>query len=138
VTVSKIVETNEYIRFHVDRPGIPVVVKVSYFPAWKAVGARGPWRLAPNVMVVVPTSNDVRLEFRRTAVDWAGIGGSGAGVIGVVGLAASGRKRRRQVASLVTPVVVDDPSDQPLEPTSELEPTSDPVSASEPRSTSAE
>jgi hypothetical protein len=120
VKVSGIKETNEYIRFHVDRPGIPVVVKISYFPAWKAVGADGPWRLAPNLMVVVPRSNDVRLEFRRTAVDWAGIVGSGLGLAGVVVLCVLGRKHRKQreryeeSASLVIPAVADDLRDQSL------------------------
>jgi 6-pyruvoyl-tetrahydropterin synthase related domain len=114
VKVRAIEETNEYIRFHVDRPGIPVVVKVSYFPAWKAVGADGPWRLAPNLMVVVPTSNDVRLEFRRTSADWAGIGGSGIGLVGVVALGLLGRRRRKQIldATSVIPVVADDLRDQ--------------------------
>lgn len=95
VVVSEIVETNEEVRFKVDRTGVPVVVKVSYFPAWRALGAEGPWRLAPNVMVVVPTSNEVRLEFRRTAADWLGIGGSFLGVAGTVALAVFSRRRRR-------------------------------------------
>ncbi len=95
VNVTKITETNEKVAFHVDRVGIPVVVKVSYFPAWRAVGAQGPWRLAPNLMVVVPTANDVRLEFRRTTVDWLGLGGSFVGVVTVVGLALTSRRRRR-------------------------------------------
>ena len=35
---------------------MPVVVKTSYFPNWEVQGAEGPYRLAPNLMVVVPTS----------------------------------------------------------------------------------
>lgn len=95
VAVSNIVETNEEVRFHVDRTGIAVVVKVSYFPTWRAVGADGPWRLAPNLMVVVPTSNDVRLEFRRTGADWVGIAGSSSGVLGTLILAVLSQRRRR-------------------------------------------
>jgi hypothetical protein len=49
--------------------GVPVVVKISYFPNWKVEGAEGPWRIAPNLMVVVPTSQDVRLSFERSWID---------------------------------------------------------------------
>ena len=38
-----------------SRVGVPVLVRVSYFPAWHATGALGPWRAEPNLMVVVPT-----------------------------------------------------------------------------------
>ena len=48
---------------------MPVLVKVSYFPNWTAHGAEGPYRIAPNMMVVVPTSNDVRLTFDRSRSD---------------------------------------------------------------------
>jgi hypothetical protein len=44
-------------------------VKVSYFPNWTAHGAEGPYRIAPNLMVVVPTSNDVSLTFERSGSD---------------------------------------------------------------------
>jgi hypothetical protein len=50
--------------------GTPVLVKTSYFPNWEASGARGPWRVAPNFMVVVPTSEHVELRYGRTPVDW--------------------------------------------------------------------
>jgi hypothetical protein len=96
VRVSGIEETNENIRFRVDRPGIPVVVKVSYFPAWKVVGADGPWRIAPNLMVVIPRENNVRLEFRRTAADWLGIAGTFAGCTGLAVLISISRRRTRE------------------------------------------
>ena len=48
---------------------MPVLVKVSYFPNWKAHGAEGPYRIAPNLMVVVPTCNDVSLTFDRCTSD---------------------------------------------------------------------
>ena len=47
----------------------PVLVKVSYFPNWEVDGAEGPYRIAPNMMVVVPTENEVRLHFDRSASD---------------------------------------------------------------------
>ncbi|MES4792893.1 MAG: hypothetical protein C4321_07830, partial [Chloroflexota bacterium] len=66
--------------FDVDRPGTPVLVKVSYFPNWQASGARGPWRVTPNFMVVVPTSTHVELHYGRTPVDWLGLLASAAGI----------------------------------------------------------
>jgi hypothetical protein len=46
-----------------------VLVRVSYFPNWKVDGADGPYRAAPNMMVVVPTSNDVRLHYSSATID---------------------------------------------------------------------
>jgi hypothetical protein len=61
------------ISFEVADTGRPVMVKVSYFPNWKAQGADGPWRASPNFMVVVPRSNTVVRRFARTLPDYAGI-----------------------------------------------------------------
>jgi hypothetical protein len=69
VTVSDVVVNEQDLSFHVDQVGVPVVVKVSYFPNWTAHGAEGPYRIAPNLMVVVPTSEDVRLTFERSSSD---------------------------------------------------------------------
>lgn len=69
VTVSNIHLGNQDISFHVDKVGVPVLVKVSYFPNWTAHGAEGPYRAGANQMIVVPTSNDVRLAFERSTVD---------------------------------------------------------------------
>ena len=44
---------------------------MSYFPNWEVSGAEGPYRVAPNSMVVVPTSERVELTYGRTAVDYA-------------------------------------------------------------------
>lgn len=69
VVVSDITATDGTISFSVDRVGVPVLVKTSYFPNWQASGAQGPWRVAPNLMVVVPTSADVKLSYGWTSVD---------------------------------------------------------------------
>jgi hypothetical protein len=53
----------DQISFHVNRTGVPVLVKISYFPDWQATGAEGPWRAEPNLMVVVPTSKNVTLSY---------------------------------------------------------------------------
>ena len=46
-----------------------MLVKVSYFPNWEVDGAEGPYRIAPNLMVVVPTEQEVRLHYGRSSSD---------------------------------------------------------------------
>src|SRR5204863_9259537 len=57
------------ISFDVDQVGTPVLVKTSYFPNWKVDGASGPYRVTPNLMVVVPNSNHVHLHYGTTGVE---------------------------------------------------------------------
>jgi hypothetical protein len=64
--------SNDQVRFHVSRIGVPVLVKVSYFPNWHVAGASGPYRVTPNLMVVVPTSHDVTLTYGMSPADWTG------------------------------------------------------------------
>jgi hypothetical protein len=90
VQVSDIRSTAETLSFHVSRTGVPVLVRISYFPAWHAVGAEGPWRAEPNLMVVVPTSRDVTLHYGRTAAGWLGLG------LSLVGLVITGALLRRR------------------------------------------
>ena len=67
--VTAVAQTDSSISFHVSRVGTPVLVKVSYFPNWSASGADGPWRVTPNLMVVVPTSHDVTLTYGRSTAN---------------------------------------------------------------------
>ncbi len=67
--VTGVMQTDSSLSFHVSRVGTPVLVKVSYFPNWHASGADGPWRVTPNLMVVVPTSHDVMLTYGRSAAN---------------------------------------------------------------------
>ncbi len=69
VTVSEVDLGDQDLSFHVDQVGVPVLVRMSYFPNWQVEGAEGPYRVAPNLMVVVPTSNDVHLSFERSGLD---------------------------------------------------------------------
>ena len=94
-TVSHVVQTDSSISFHVDRIGTPVEVKVSYFPNWSASGADGPWRAAPNLMVVVPTSHDVTLHYGSSPADEIGQAISLLSVVAAVALAVAGRRSRR-------------------------------------------
>ena len=94
-TVSQVTQTDSSISFHVDRVGTPVEVKVSYFPNWRATGAQGPWRVAPNLMVVVPTSHQVTLDYASTASDRAGQLITLVSVLVAVALALGERRARR-------------------------------------------
>ena len=49
-----------------------MLVKASYFPNWQVDGADGPYRVAPNLMVVVPTDEHVELTYGRQPVEWVG------------------------------------------------------------------
>ncbi len=92
VTVSDIDVTSSSISFEVDRVGDPVLVKASYFPNWDADGADGPWRVGPNLMVVVPTDTSVRLAYGRTFVDWLSTLLTLAGLAAVAFLAVRARR----------------------------------------------
>jgi hypothetical protein len=85
--VSAIHEGTESISFDVDRTGVPVLVKTSYFPNWAASGAGEVYRVSPNLMLVVPTSHHVTLNYGYTPVDWFGFILTLLGLAGVVELA---------------------------------------------------
>ncbi len=89
VQVSDISARDDSVSFVVDTVGVPVLIKTSYFPNWQVSGALGPWRVAPNLMVVIPTAHHVRLHYGYTPVDLFGIFLSLMGVAGVVLLARS-------------------------------------------------
>ncbi len=100
--VSRITTTDDRISFDVDRTGSPVLVKTSYFPNWQATGAKGPWRVAPNLMVVVPTSHHVSLHYGFTPVDGLGWAVTAIGLVAVVWMGARpyvsrGPRRRRRI-----------------------------------------
>ena len=100
--VSNIVQTDSSISFHVDRIGTPVEVKVSYFPNWEATGADGPFRAAPNLMVVVPTSHDVTLHYGSSSADKAGALIALVSLAAAVALAVAGRRSGRARPSAAT------------------------------------
>src|SRR5690606_35502159 len=75
VTESNTVLNQDSVTFDVDRVGVPMLVKVRYFPDWKVDGAEGPYRVVPNFMVVVPTSTHVELRYHvRNMTDWLAYG----------------------------------------------------------------
>ena len=95
VEVSALEVDTDGISFDVDRPGSPVLVKASYFPNWRASGAEGPYRVAPNLMVVVPTSAHVELTYGREPVEWIAYALTALGVALAILLAVRPPLRRR-------------------------------------------
>ncbi|HEX7135961.1 MAG TPA: hypothetical protein VF228_25505, partial [Iamia sp.] len=132
--VTDIEMGDESLSFRVDEPGTPVLVKVSYFPNWEVEGGEGPYRVSPNLMVVIPTSEQVTMTYGRTTLDWAAYLLTFLGIIALFGFwrfgpvpipeGALDRRRRQRgearaaaaarAAALGAPVV-DDP-DAPAGP----------------------
>ena len=92
VRISGLVRRDHSISFSVDRVGSPVLVRTSYFPNWSVSGAHGPYRVTPNFMVVVPTSNEVRLTYGRSTVEWFATAVTLLGLAVVAGLVLRARR----------------------------------------------
>lgn len=60
---------NEKITFKTTAIGIPHIIKISYFPNWKAVGADGPYAISPSFMMVIPRQENVTLYYGSTRED---------------------------------------------------------------------
>ncbi|MEI7993110.1 MAG: hypothetical protein WCH93_11880, partial [Actinomycetota bacterium] len=97
------------IEFDVPESAIgrPVLVRVSYFPNWRAHGAKGPYRAAPNFMVVVPTSTHVRLSYGYSALD---LGSYSLTLVGVGLLVFFWRRRKVNFDLVETDAVPPDPA----------------------------
>ncbi|MGH9046041.1 MAG: hypothetical protein ACRDVW_01880 [Acidimicrobiales bacterium] len=97
--VSHIEEGTDTITFDVNRVGSPVLVKTSYFPNWVVSGASGPWRVTPNLMVVVPTARHVTLSYGIGTAGELGYGVSAAAVVALIcGYLVTRRSRRKRPA----------------------------------------
>ncbi len=97
---------DEEILIHTNRPGHPLLVKVSWHPRWRAEGAAGPWLVSPSLMLIVPTQENVRLVYGRTGTDTvaAVLSLSGLAVCLVMGL-------RRRGPALHKPAVIPESCD---------------------------
>jgi hypothetical protein len=84
-TVSDIVTDEFSVSFEVDEIGKPVLVRTSYFPNWEATGAEGPYRVSPNLMVVVPTDTSVELNYGRSGIELVSLVLT---IVGITGLFA--------------------------------------------------
>jgi len=96
VHVSQIHQSSQRLDFTVDRIGVPVEVKISYFPRWHVTGATGPYRVSPNMMVVVPTSHHVTLTYGATAWQTTGdVITASTIVLSACGIVQAFRRRHR-------------------------------------------
>jgi hypothetical protein len=95
VEVDDVTSGTDEISFTVSEPGTPVLVRTSYFPNWHVSGAEGPYRVAPNLMVVVPTEEEVTLTYGYEPIDWFAWLVTGAGLAGVVLLWRADRRAKR-------------------------------------------
>jgi hypothetical protein len=101
-TVSDVTQTTDSISFHVSRTDTPVLVKTSYFPDWQASGAEGPFRVTPNLMVVVPTGHTVTLTYGTATIGKVGEVATLAGVVFLVAAYVVGRRRRSKRPALAS------------------------------------
>lgn len=91
-TVTLTTFDDHEVGFATDAIGVPHLVKVSYFPNWKVDGAEGVYRIAPSLMLVVPSEQNVSLQFANTWVENLGMALT---VISVLGLGVYGVQRHR-------------------------------------------
>ena len=99
-TVSDVVQGRNSVSFRVDTLGTPILVRTSYFPNWKVSGAQGPYRVAPNMMVVVPTDNEVKLSFGWSLLDIFAYVLSAAGIVVLVRWRRARRTRQQPASEL--------------------------------------
>jgi len=92
--VTNVANHGDSISFDVDRVGTPVLIRTSFFPNWQADGATGPYRVSPNLMVVVPTSKHVTVSYGTTNADRLGWILTIIGLVGVVALAVWDERSR--------------------------------------------
>jgi len=104
-SVSDVIVTDDRIEFTTDAVGRPHLVKMSYFPNWTVTeGGEGPYYAAPSLMIVVPTSERVVLQFEPTIVENVGSLLTLAGLT-VIGRWAWRRKKLRRDESPIGEVV---------------------------------
>jgi outer membrane protein assembly factor BamD (BamD/ComL family) len=99
---------NYRIEFETDCPERPHILKVSYFPRWVPGDTAEVYPVSPGFMLVYPHQRRVVLEYRRTAVDWAGVALTGIGLLLALVTIASNRARNAitgLIAVLDAPVV---------------------------------
>ena len=94
VVVSDVAIADDTLRFRVDQVGRPVLIRMSWYPTWKARGALGPYRVDPNFMVVVPQATEVRLFQSPGVPERGGQALTLVGVVGVLALAVADRRAR--------------------------------------------
>jgi len=62
---------NNSITFKTNKPNQLHLIKVSYFPNWKITNGKGPFRISPSFMAVIPNEEFVELKFESTTEEKA-------------------------------------------------------------------
>jgi hypothetical protein len=115
IEVTNVDITQQSVEFDVSEPGVPVLVRVSYFPNWNVEGAEGPYRIGPNQMVVVPTDTHVKLSYGRSKSD---VGFYALTLIGLAGAVFLRRRGDVTFAALSSPEAAAPPPDPDATPSS--------------------
>lgn len=63
---------NDSLTFSTNYLGTPHLIKYTYFPGWRAKGAKGPYLISPSFMMVIPFQNEVTLEYSYNTSDKIG------------------------------------------------------------------
>ncbi len=75
---------NQRISFTTDCIGKPHIIKISYFPLWRAEGADKVYLVSPSFMLVYPEQESVTLYYGNTSVNYIGILMTLAGFITII------------------------------------------------------
>jgi uncharacterized membrane protein len=65
--------TNDSLIFKTKDLYSPHLVKISYFPGWRVNGGKGPYLITPSFMMVIPTQEEVKLEYHYNFWDKLGM-----------------------------------------------------------------
>ncbi len=87
------------VSFTTTAIGVPHLVKVSYFPNWTVEGAEGVYRVAPSLMLVVPTQAEVTLQLKNRWVENLGMALTAATLLGLAAYGVVVHRRRKKVAA---------------------------------------
>lgn len=87
------------IAFRTLSPGMPHIVRVSYYPNWRAARGAPVYMVSPAFMLVYPRDSDCVLAYGRTGADRAGLILAGAGWLLVLALALAARGGRPRRAA---------------------------------------
>ncbi len=92
VVFQELDRSGHRLRFTTEAVGYPHLIKISWYPNWKArKGASSVYRVSPAFMLVYPESAEVELVYGYTGADVLGMLLSAAGVLLLAGRAAGRR-----------------------------------------------
>lgn len=91
--VTSVLE-QERITFDTTCPGRPHIVKVSYFPRWRATDGSAIHLVSPGFMLVTPTAPHFEMVYSERSLDWFALATTWLGLAWAGAAVASGRVRR--------------------------------------------